>query len=309
MQPAANEQDKSYCRGDNVLPTRVISLDAAISAAAIRDESALGHRSTELKAPYPVHATSEEEPSAFSVDVLAPQLFSVHTEGEDEDEGDEAENSLFEGVHAPQIFSMHIEDEDESVGECPLPEPTYTKAQLKIGMDMASQNTIEQMNKDIVEPLQRTHEHLTGLVQQLRDRLHDLEVPTLLSVDELPFHDCEENATDISPVLMAASTCATAPADAPSLTALAYTPGSGGLKEPTRPPPAFLMFVQEKRSAIKGDMGEVYKELTKLWADLDIDTKDSYNTKAKELLDKYLVEMAAFKESEAQKPKRKNRRR
>ena len=55
-------------------------------------------------------------------------------------------------------------------------------------------------------------------------------------------------------------------------------------------------------------MGEVYKELTKLWTSLDIYAKDSYNSKSKEFLDNYLVEMVAFKESEVQKPKRKNRR-
>merc|ERR1719272_1045925 len=77
--------------------------------------------------------------------------------------------------------------------------------------------------------------------------------------------------------------------------------GSGGLKEPKRPATAYFIFVQDKRSTLKGSMGEIAKQLSALWGALEKDEKDAYDTKAKDLKAKYDEEMVAFKESDGYK--------
>eukprot|EP00927_Polykrikos_kofoidii_P028127 TRINITY_DN2460_c0_g1_i3.p1 TRINITY_DN2460_c0_g1~~TRINITY_DN2460_c0_g1_i3.p1 ORF type:complete len:1243 (+),score=339.34 TRINITY_DN2460_c0_g1_i3:500-3730(+) len=77
-----------------------------------------------------------------------------------------------------------------------------------------------------------------------------------------------------------------------------FLDGENAPKMPKRPPSAYFLFVQEKRSTITdAKFGEVAKRLTAMWNELGAEDKKVYEDKVEELKKKYEAEMAEFKNS------------
>eukprot|EP00927_Polykrikos_kofoidii_P028125 TRINITY_DN2460_c0_g1_i1.p1 TRINITY_DN2460_c0_g1~~TRINITY_DN2460_c0_g1_i1.p1 ORF type:complete len:1241 (+),score=313.88 TRINITY_DN2460_c0_g1_i1:500-3724(+) len=77
-----------------------------------------------------------------------------------------------------------------------------------------------------------------------------------------------------------------------------FLDGENAPKMPKRPPSAYFLFVQEKRSTITdAKFGEVAKRLTAMWNELGAEDKKVYEEKVEEAKKKYEEEMSAFKNS------------
>jgi len=69
-------------------------------------------------------------------------------------------------------------------------------------------------------------------------------------------------------------------------------------KEPKRPPSAYFLFVQETRSKLPpGKIGEVARQLTSMWQNLNPEEKKVYEDKTEELKKQYEKDMAEYKNS------------
>mmetsp|Transcript_56351 Transcript_56351/g.158843 ORF Transcript_56351/g.158843 Transcript_56351/m.158843 type:complete len:1194 (+) Transcript_56351:47-3628(+) len=74
--------------------------------------------------------------------------------------------------------------------------------------------------------------------------------------------------------------------------------GSGGPTEPKRPPSAYFIFVQEKRSSFSsGKVGDIAKQLTTMWSSLSTEERKQYESKAEELKAQYEKDLAEYKSS------------
>lgn len=69
-------------------------------------------------------------------------------------------------------------------------------------------------------------------------------------------------------------------------------------KEPKRPPSAYFLFVQEKRSIVPpGKIGDVAKQLTEMWSGLTPEERKVFEHKTDQLKEQYDKDMAAYKGS------------
>jgi len=74
------------------------------------------------------------------------------------------------------------------------------------------------------------------------------------------------------------------------------------IKEPKKPPSAYFIFVQEKRSTVEASkVSEAARQLTVMWSELQPDEKRVYEEKADELKAQYEKEMEQFKSSKSYK--------
>merc|ERR1719282_894687 len=69
-------------------------------------------------------------------------------------------------------------------------------------------------------------------------------------------------------------------------------------KEPKRPPSAYFLFVQEKRSTVPpGKIGDVAKLLTEMWGGLAPEERKVYEERVDQLKEQYDKDLAAYKDS------------
>jgi len=73
--------------------------------------------------------------------------------------------------------------------------------------------------------------------------------------------------------------------------------GKDSPQEPKRPASAYFIFVAEKRSSVSGKMGDIAKELTKMWSTLTPEEKKVYESKAEDLKKDYEQKLAEYKSS------------